>query len=356
MRRFILISILAIVALAAIAAVAIAERADLNDYAAYFEEPAGEGASREGRVTVKFLGVATVVVSDGETTLMTDGFFSRPSLAAVLAGEIEPDLEQIGRALERAGIDGVDVVATVHSHYDHAMDSPEVARRTGAILLGSESTANIGRGWGLDEAQIVVAESGRAYPFGKFNLTLIRSKHAEVPTNRGIAGEISEPLVPPVKASAYQEGGAYSVLIEHPAGTVLVQGSAGYVEGALDDRHADVVFLGVGGLGNKSDEEREAYYREIVEATGGRWVIPIHYDDFFLSLDEPLKPMRNVIDDFDATMQFLIERVGREGQDGATRLGLMRLWDEIVLFGPGSPLAGAEEPGLDASLADADPQ
>lgn len=116
------------------------------------------------------------------------------------------------------------------------------------------------------------------------------------------------------------------------------------------------MFFGVCGLGNKSDKEREAYYREIVKATGGGWVISIYYDDFFLALDEPLKPMRNVIDDFDATMQFLIERVGREDRDGATRLGLMRAWDEIVPFGPGSSLAGAEEPGFGPPLADADPQ
>jgi hypothetical protein len=41
------------------------------------------------------------------------------------------------------------------------MDAPEVAKRTGAMLLGSESTANIGRGWGLPEEQIrVVSDRG----------------------------------------------------------------------------------------------------------------------------------------------------------------------------------------------------
>ena len=104
---------------------------------------------------------------------------------------------------------------------------------------------------------------------------------------------------------------------------------------SVDDRDADVVFLGIGGLGNKSNDHRNAYYSEIVEAVGGLWVIPIHYDNFFLPLDEPLQTMPIARDDFDATMQFLIEK---SEQAPGSRLGLMKLWDAIVLFGPESPL------------------
>ena len=85
----------------------------------------------------------------------------------------------------------------------------------------------------------------------------------------------------------------------------------------MDDGRADVVFLGVGGRGNKAEEQRDDYYREIVEAVGARWVIPIHYYVFFLSLDDPLVPMRDVVDDFDVTMKYLIEKGGGEGGTGA---------------------------------------
>ena len=56
----------------------------------------------------------------------------------------------------------VAAVIPLHAHYDHAMDAPEVARRTGALLLGSESSANVARGWGLPERQIQVAKLGQA--------------------------------------------------------------------------------------------------------------------------------------------------------------------------------------------------
>ena len=41
-------------------------------------------------VSVTFLGVATLLVSDGETALLTDGFFSRPPKTSVFFGRIAP--------------------------------------------------------------------------------------------------------------------------------------------------------------------------------------------------------------------------------------------------------------------------
>ncbi|GAA1953699.1 hypothetical protein [Amycolatopsis minnesotensis] len=52
------------------------------------------------------------------------------------------------------------------------------------------------------------------------------------------------------------------MLIEHRAGTVLSQASANYRPGALRDRRADVVCLGVGALGTPSAEFAESYWDE----------------------------------------------------------------------------------------------
>ena len=87
-----------------------------------------------------------LLFSDGETQWMTDGWFSRPGPLRILLGKIGPDLQAIDRGLAANEVLELDAVLPLHSHYDHAMDAPEVAKRTGALLLGSESTANIGRG------------------------------------------------------------------------------------------------------------------------------------------------------------------------------------------------------------------
>jgi L-ascorbate metabolism protein UlaG (beta-lactamase superfamily) len=261
-------------------------------------------------LAVTFFGVSTLLFTDGETSLLTDGFFSRPALVETLVWRIGPDRAGVARALEAAGVDRLAAILVVHSHYDHAMDAAEVARRTGALVVGSESTARVARGDGLGEAQIRVVRPGEAMDFGRFRVTLLRSRHFP----HGLAmGEIPEPLRPPARATAYREGGSYSVLIEHPLGRVLVQGSAGFEPGALREVKADLVLLGIGALGTRDRRYMEDYWRETVRAVGARRVIPIHWDDFTRPFAEPLQPLPRLLDDFDASLRFLRERAAAEG-------------------------------------------
>lgn len=285
------------------------DRPSLAAYQTLLLPPAEEGAG----LRVRFMGVSTLLFEDGETAILIDGFLSRPSLATLIFGKVAPDEPRIERYLQRAGIDRLAAVIGVHSHYDHVLDAPAVAQRTGAVLIGSESTANVGRGWGLAEDRLRVVEDEETLRFGRFTVTLLRSRHAPVASADG--GVIAAPLVPPARATAYKEGGSYSVLLEHEGRSVLVQGSAGFIEGALQGRAADVVFLGIGAAGKQGAAYLDAYWREVVAATGARRVIPIHWDDFTQSLDAPLVPMPRLIDDFDASMGFLIERGRASGVD-----------------------------------------
>ena len=50
------------------------------------------------QLLVRHAGVATLLFDDGETAWMTDGFFSRPTLAHTLFGKIGPDEREIDRA------------------------------------------------------------------------------------------------------------------------------------------------------------------------------------------------------------------------------------------------------------------
>ncbi|MBX3652698.1 MAG: MBL fold metallo-hydrolase [Ramlibacter sp.] len=265
---------------------------------------------------VSFLGVATLLLDDGETALLTDGFFSRPSKMKVVLGKVEPDLQAITRGMLRAGIPGrtgrLAAVIPLHSHYDHVMDSPEVARRTGALLLGSASSANVGRGWGLPESQIRVPPLGVPLRFGRFTLTFYPGRHA--PTGF-TGGEITAPLKPPVRVRAYQEGMSYILLVEHGGHRMLIAGSAGFEPGALKGVQADVVMLGIGALGSRDEAYRDALWRELVSGVGAKRVIPIHWDDFWVPSEQPMQPMPPPLDHFEVTMEFLRDRGAREGVD-----------------------------------------
>jgi L-ascorbate metabolism protein UlaG (beta-lactamase superfamily) len=247
-----------------------------------------------------FMGVSTILLDDGETAIMTDGFFSRPGRKSLLLGKIEPDQTRITYALSRTGVTRLAAVLAAHSHHDHAMDSPEVARRTGALLIGSESTANIARGVDFPEDRMRVIDGGETFTFGRFKVTVIKSLHSP----RGLyKGAITTPLRPPVRISGYKEGGSYSYLIEHEGRRVLIHASANYKPGFLRGVQADVIFLGIGRLGNQNDKFANEYWQEVVQSTGAKVIIPVHWDDFTRPLDKPLRPMPRLLDDIERGMR-----------------------------------------------------
>jgi len=294
-----------------------------------------------GSVTVRWTGTATLVFSDGETTWMTDGWFSRPGPLAVLGGKIAPDVAAIERGLMDNGVKehgGLAVVFPVHSHYDHAMDAPEVAKRTGALLLGSESTANIGRGWGLPERQIRVVRDRERILVGRFLITPIASRHFEFPDpalrERALGDpDITEPLVPPARVFAYKVGVAWVLHVAHPRGSFLVVGSAGYLAGALDGFAADTIFLGTGRLGSQTADYREAYWRETVERTHPQRIIPIHWDSLTAPIHGPFRgPLRAegiLSRGGDVTLEFL--KAKQAANPGLTFATLPR-YEPVVLF------------------------
>ena len=291
-----------------------------------------------GAVTVRFSGTATLLFSDGQTRWMTDGWFSRPGPLRVLFGTISPDLEAIDYGLAQNHVETLAAVLPLHSHYDHAMDAPEVARRTGALLLGSESTANIGRGWGLPESQIQVLVDRQPVRIGKFVITPIASQHFQFPDpalrERALGDPLlTAPLVPPVSTFDYPVGVPYVLHVAHPKGNWLIVGSAGYVAGALYGLTADTVFLGVGGLGAQTPLYMETFWRETVTAVSPLRVIPIHFDSLTAPLEGPFKGQVKaaalLADDREGTLSLLREKAAMNPQ---MQFMTLPRFDEVVLY------------------------
>lgn len=275
----------AVVVLAVVALVAAYSwRPGMDAYAAHRDNSPAPAA---GTLAASWYGVTALLLSDGEHAVFVDPFFSRPPglLNMLRNARIAPDEALIADWLKRAGVTKLDAVLVSHSHFDHGMDAGVVARLTGAKLMGSESTLNIGRGAGLPETQLQLARSGEPVLFGPFEVMFVTSKHAGA-TGGEPTGDITAPLVPPVPYLEYKQGGAWSILISHPQGRVLHHGSAGFVPGALKGKQADVAFLGVAIV-----DDLAGYLAEVVDPVGARTVIPMHWDDFTRPLSEPLKPL-----------------------------------------------------------------
>ena len=285
-------------------------RPDLARHSHRFSVPVAGSAAP---LTVTWLGVTTLLIDDGSSALMTDGFFSRPSLARVGLGKLAPSAARVDGCLARA--------------QGHATGSgrpgahplrPRSGLRAGCrphrcarwSAANRRPTSAAATAW----TRAVWLSQSPAAPIrlGAFDITLIKSHHS--PPDR-FPGTITEPVVPPAKAAAYRCGEAWSTFIHHRPSDrrLLIQGSAGFVKGSLAGQHADVVYLGVGQLGVQPESYLLDYWTETVRAVGARRVVLIHWDDFFRPLSKPLRALPYLADDLDVSLKVLTKLAAQDG-------------------------------------------
>lgn len=283
-------------------------------------------------VTVTWLGVATLLFDDGETQILIDGFFSRPTITDILLDrKVENDAARINYALNAFRMRRLAAIIPVHNHFDHAMDIGAIANRSSASILGSESTAQIARGAGVPEDQIDVAVENLEYQYGNFLVTLRKSTHAPIGWGGSVPleGAIVEPLAMPQAISAFRADGAYSIIIAHPQGTTIIQGSAGFVDGALQDVQADVVMLGVAQLTLVGKRHAEDFWRNTVTMTGARSVFPLHFDDYTQPFGV-IEPWPNFLGSLKTTTEWLEEF--RDRWDNDTHLFMPEFGRPIAIY------------------------
>ncbi|QDZ08626.1 MBL fold metallo-hydrolase [Sphingomonas panacisoli] len=263
-----------------------------------------------GDVTARYFGATTLTFGDGKNTIMIDALLTRPGMRAVMFDKIASDPALVGSVLSRAGLAKIDLLLVSHTHYDHALDIAAVAAKTGATIVGSPSTREVALGGGIPDARIRTIKGGETLVAGDFTVTVIRSAHS---LGDRVPGEVTAPLRQPAKASDYREGGTFAYLIEHRGLRILVHASANFSPGMYRGVKADVVFLATGGLSPHPADFTARYWDEVVKTTGAKLVVPIHWDDFLLPLDQPLQPLRRFLDDIPLTMTRLAPLAARDG-------------------------------------------
>ena len=243
-------------------------------------------AQEDNSVSVTWLGTAGVLISDGATGILIDPYVSRFGVFKIALGmALQPAHEAIKSWTARLGKGRVGAVAVSHSHFDHCLDAPYFAMETGAFLVGSESTLNVGRGVSLAEERLKAVKPGQTIALGTFTLQFIESSHGPVFLGRvPYPGTIDKPLIPPRAARDYKLGQTYAILISHPSGKILHHGSAGFVSGMYEGIKADVVLLGIVGRG-----DTETYLKKIPITLGAKLLIPIHFDNFFVPLEKCMR-------------------------------------------------------------------
>jgi L-ascorbate metabolism protein UlaG (beta-lactamase superfamily) len=235
----------------------------------------GGGAS----LLVRWMGTAAHVVETATTRVAIDPFVTRPGLRRVVGAPLESDEREV---FERFGT-RLDAVLCGHSHYDHLLDAPLLARSTGAKLVGSQTTCAFGRAAGLAESQLVcVPPGGAKVQIGDLSVRFVPSLHGRIFLGRvPFPGAIEHVTSLPVRSSGYRMGGAYGILLRAADGASLYHnGSADLVDAELAGERADVLLIGLAGRQATRD-----YVQRLVAALQPSVLVPTHHDAFFAPLD-----------------------------------------------------------------------
>ncbi len=240
---------------------------------------------------ITFFGTTTLLFDDKKEQILFDAHLTRPSLAKMLFGTLQTNRALCDRILEKHHIDTLKAIFISHTHHDHVLDMPYIAKKCGASVYGSASALNVARGGGVAEDRLHLFDIGdgrncREFAVGDYKITVFRSIHSKPHWyNNDIGKEITAPLVQPAPRRAFKEGGSFDFLIESKGKRYLIRPSFNYLPHELDGVKTDVLFLGITGIANAKKDERELFFRETADKVQPSLIIPIHWDSFFLSLD-----------------------------------------------------------------------
>lgn len=233
---------------------------------------------------VRWLGTAGHVVSTNATTVLIDPYLTRAGFRDLLR-PLPPDESVYADWLPKT----VDGILLGHSHFDHLLDAPAIAKRTGARVVGSQSTLAFARAEGVDEAKLeLVPEEGRTLVIGDITVTFVPSLHGRIAFNRvplpGVAS--SHPSVP-APFWRYRMGGAFGILLRAGGRSIYHNGSADLIDANVAGERADVLLVGLAGR-----RATRNYLQRLVEALSPGLLVPTHHDSFFgpLSDGERLLP------------------------------------------------------------------
>ncbi len=224
-----------------------------------------------------WLGTAGFKLSYQGTTIWIDPYVTRLSMLQLVGRRVvPPSSEAVSRWIDKA-----DAVLVGHTHFDHALDVPAIARHTGCKVYGSQSLQNLMGLYGLGP-QAVVVDPHRDYEVGPFKFHFIPSIHSKLQLGLGIpySGELTCDHVDELTPQAYKCGQVMGIHIEVAGTRLYHQGSADLIESEIKDRGVDIFLCGISGRRFTPN-----YVARIVKALAPNVIVPTHYDNFFRPLE-----------------------------------------------------------------------
>ena len=224
-----------------------------------------------------WLGVAGVSLAYEGTRILIDPYVTRAPVGDLLRRRVvRPDATLLDRFVPTA-----DAILLGHTHFDHALDAPAIARRDGCTVFGGTSAAHLMGLHGLADRAVTV-EPHRVHEVGSFEFRFVPSVHSKLVLGRSVpsAGEITCEHLDGLTSQAYCCGQVWGIHISVAGRTFYHQGSADLLDDELRAAEVDYFLCGIAGR-----QVTERYLPRILPRLSPRQVIVMHQDDFLRPLD-----------------------------------------------------------------------
>ena len=163
-----------------------------------------------------------------------------------------------------------------HTHFDHFMDVPAIAKKTGARVYGSPNTCMLSRQLDVPTEQLQCVSAKDAFQAGSFSVQSIMGRHPWIP-GYGY-GKLRHDLEEPLRLRDYRMDSNLSFRVKVGNISILIWNST-RTEGAMP---ADTLICRA--------VSNDKWYKHLMDAVRPRLVLPAHWDNFFVPLDQPLQP------------------------------------------------------------------
>jgi L-ascorbate metabolism protein UlaG (beta-lactamase superfamily) len=248
-----------------------------------------QAQSRGGTpLQLKYLGAAGWEISDGNVVVLVDPYISRLKYGG--GGHPDDDRPDYSRddlarsdsALIDSIITRADFILVHHGHFDHLGDVPYIAAKTGAKVIGTETTITILRAYDIPEEQLYAVRGGEDYQFEGFSVRVVPGLHSALGEKHYYDSRrwnSDSGLEAPLRIDQFIEGGSLSFLARFDHHDVLTMGSMNFIEREFEGLDPDILLAGINGsrLGLYNYDER------LLKVTGyPPVVIPTHWDNFRL--------------------------------------------------------------------------
>lgn len=250
--------------------------------------PSSMLSAQETELEFMYFGAAGWRISDGNVTVLIDPWPSRLKYGGGgHPDDTRPDFARTDLAwsdttLIDSLIPEADFILVHHGHFDHLGDIPYIARKTGAKVIGTETTMMILRAYDIPEEQLYAVGGGEDYQFEGFSVRVVPGIHSALnekhyhDTRRY---DRDTELEAPLRIEQFIEGGSLSFVARLGGREILTMGSMNFIEREFEGLDPDILLAGING-------SRLGLYdfdRRLLETTGHpEVVIPTHWDNFRL--------------------------------------------------------------------------